>query len=34
MILTEGFGKMAKTQIDLDGKEGELIREYFVSEAV
>ncbi len=33
VILTSGFGGCVKTRIDLDGREGELIREYFAREA-
>ena len=34
VILTSGFGGCMKVRIDLEGREGSLIREYFVSEAV
>lgn len=33
VILARGFGELFKTQIDLDGKAGDLIREYFANEA-
>lgn len=34
VILTRGFGEMFKTRIDLGGREGGLIRDYFESEAL
>ena len=33
VILTSGFGGTVKTRIDLEGREGELIREYFAHHA-
>ena len=33
VILTRGFGDMFKTRIDLKGREGRLIRDYFQTEA-